>query len=127
MRNERPTGLVDYVPPYTGRFVDEVDVIEGEIISLPDQPGEDLEVINVGDAKDVVVLTGNAADGSTITMPTASQLRRTNLDKIPAGMTFNDEEMKIRLAMRRYLYTIQPDGSKLQQELPEKGWVDPHE
>lgn len=106
MRVERKdsSGMVDYIPPYE----------KGEIISRPDGPQEDLEIINVGDAASVVLLLGVGVGGSTIIMPVGSQLRRTkeSLDSEHAHL-------------RAYLYTIQLDGAKRYEWIPEKDWVDP--
>lgn len=108
---------------------------EGQIISFPDQPGGDLEIIAVGDAAAEQKWDGFPAGGisSTLTAPVLTTVRQANLDVIPAGIQFNTDdpgdgtgsEMAKHLAERRWIHTLQPDGSNKAQDVPEAGWVDP--
>jgi len=95
--------IVHYKSPYE----------RGELIVLPDAPGDTLEVINVGDGPDIT-LRGTAHEGSTITIPVGSQLRKakTSMDKEHAHL-------------RAYLYTVMTSGDKQYLWMPERDWHDP--
>lgn len=116
MRQERNdnSGLVDYIPPYD----------KGDIISLPDAPGGELEIINVGDSNETVIALGTAHGGSTIIIPVGTQLRKVWMEKYFTLET-SQEEKKQKLSLRGYLYTIEPGGGKRYDWYPEKGWNDP--